>query len=348
MRHRDQHYCAPEENRGGDVPAHAMPRYQRGRRSAGFRLFAAGDGTLVQLRLPGGLASIGLLRTLVCIAERGGGFVQLTSRGNLQLRGLAEPVPHGLIAEVLATELVPTPSHERIRNIVASPLSGVWPVNRTGGPAAAADVRPLVLELDHLIRTDPLLCGLSARFLFAVDDGRGDLLARAFDAAYRAVDTVSGEIRLGTAGHPGFRVAATEAPAALVGIARSFRRLSAATTPPPLHLRDLAEQPAGIRREELGPLLPGPPVLPGAIGPHAVAGLPRGRITRAALAGLCRMTDRVVLTSERSLVVPGAAHRLSELAEAGLVIDPVTDRGHRVDRCRSLPLTSGRTGRSPI
>lgn len=313
----------PDDNTGGDVPAHAMHRDQRARRS-GLRPRAAGDGTSVQLPLPGGLASIGLLRSLVCIAERGSGILKLTSRGNLQLRGLPDPLPQQLLDAILATELAPTPSHERVRNIVASPLSGIWPVNRPGGPAAVSDVRPMVLELDRQLRTDPLLDGMSCRFLFAVDDGRGDLTASAFDVAYCAVDAVCGEIRLGAPGHPGFRVSVAEAPAALVQIARRFQQLSAGKTPPPRHMRDLAGHLPGIHLDQLGPLPSGAPVLPGPIGPHAIAGLPQGRITRPALAGLRRMTDRVVLTSGQSLVVPGAADRLAELADAGLVIDPAT------------------------
>jgi precorrin-3B synthase len=301
-----------------------------------LRPFPAGDGAIVRLRLPGGLASIGLLTTLVRLAEEGTGFLQLTSRGNLQLRGLPTPLPQRLIDAVLATELVPTPSHERVRNIVSSPLSGIWPVNAAGGPSAVADVRSLVLELDRLICADPVLAGLSGRFLFAVDDGRGDQLTGPFDVAYRALDETSGEIRLGTDGFPGFRVSSTEAPAALVEIARIFQQLRTCIQPHPWHLREIDRPLPGVPRQHLGQLPTGPAVAPGAIGPHAVAGLPLGRIDRNGLTGLRRMTDRVVLTGRRSLIVPGAADRLDELAAAGLVVDP--DSGWaQVTACSGAP-----------
>lgn len=305
------------------MPVRATPR-QRGDLCPGlFRPRVAGDGALVRLRLPGGLASIGLLTSLVRIAEEYAGFLQLTSCGQLQLCGLPDPLPERVLDAVLATELVPTPSHERVRNIVASPLSAMWPVNRPDGPAGLADVRPLVLELDRMLCADPLLAGLPDRFLFVLDDGRGDVLGGAFDLAYRAVDASSGEIRLGTEGHPGLPVPAAQAPGALVDLARIFQQLRTGMTPP-CHVHDVDGSFPGLPLNDLGPLPTGPAVVPGAVGPHAVAGLPLGRITPTVLAGLRRMTDRVVLTTRRNLVVPRAAGRLDELAGAGLVVDPAS------------------------
>ena len=70
-----------------------------------------------------------------------------------------------------AAGLLPSPSHERVRNIVASPLTG-----RSGGNA---DVRPVVLGLDAAIQASDALARLPGRFWFAVDDGRGDVSGRA-------------------------------------------------------------------------------------------------------------------------------------------------------------------------
>ena len=68
---------------------------------------------------------------------------------------------------VAAAGLLPSPTHERVRNIVASPLSG-----RVGGNA---DVRDWVHRLDIAIQAEPALAELPGRFWFSIDDGRGDV-----------------------------------------------------------------------------------------------------------------------------------------------------------------------------
>jgi len=58
-----------------------------------LRLAEAADGYLARIRLPGGLIGAGQLRALARLAdELGDGRVELTSRGNVQLRGLAADV----------------------------------------------------------------------------------------------------------------------------------------------------------------------------------------------------------------------------------------------------------------
>ena len=52
-----------------------------------------------------------------------------------------------VFAAVADTGLLPSPTHERVRNIVASPLSG-----RVGG---LADVRGWVEALDRALQADP-------------------------------------------------------------------------------------------------------------------------------------------------------------------------------------------------
>jgi precorrin-3B synthase len=56
-----------------------------------------------------------------------------------------------------------------VRNVVASPLSGCDSRGRL-------DVHPLVGELDRGLCADPGLAALPGRFLFTVDDGRGDVI----------------------------------------------------------------------------------------------------------------------------------------------------------------------------
>ncbi|WP_432558675.1 hypothetical protein [Granulicoccus sp. GXG6511] len=298
-----------------------------------LRPFRADDGAIIRLRLPGGEAPVAVLTRLLEIARHGAGFLQLTSRGNIQLRGLPDPVPDAVVDAVLATGLVPSPTHERARNMVASPLSGRWARNAAAGPEAVADVRGIVAELDRLICADPELAGLPGRFLFAVDDGRGDVVGEPFDVAYRAVDAASGDLLIARAATSPdeVRIAAAEAAGALVSVARAFQRQRITSQPIPWHVRELGhEQRAAMmgsagfepgradeRGQDAGPMTRGPRLEPGASGPHAVVGLPLGRLMPTGLDALAALTDTVLLTPWRSIVVPDAADRLPELAEAG-------------------------------
>jgi precorrin-3B synthase len=67
-----------------------------------------------------------------------------------------------------------------VRNIVASPLSG-----RVGG---TTDIRGLVTELDDAIQSEPALAELPGRFLFGVDDGRGDISGLGADVGAHFLD----------------------------------------------------------------------------------------------------------------------------------------------------------------
>ena len=133
----------------------------------------AADGALARVRLPGGMITASQLDVLAETATRlGAGTLELTVRGNLQIRGITDTAA---VAEaVAAAGLLPSVTHERVRNIVASPLSG-----RVGG---LADVRPWVAELDRAIQATPELTGLTGRFWFSIDDGSADVSGLAADA----------------------------------------------------------------------------------------------------------------------------------------------------------------------
>jgi precorrin-3B synthase len=129
----------------------------------------AADGHLARVRLPGGLITAGQLRALARLAaELGDGRAELTSRGNIQLRALPAGAAGRLTAELAAAGMLPSLDHDRVRNILASPLAGL----DDGGPH---DLTPVVAALDSGLCARPRLARLSGRFLFAIDDGRGDV-----------------------------------------------------------------------------------------------------------------------------------------------------------------------------
>lgn len=141
-----------------------------------LRLHEAADGALARIRLPGGMLTSAQLAALAEAAgEYGAPVLELTSRGNVQLRSIRDADAVGALLS--QADLLPSPSHERVRNIVASPLSG-----RDGN---FADVRPLVVRLDHGLISSPALADLPGRFLFSLDDGRGDMAIMGADIGVR-------------------------------------------------------------------------------------------------------------------------------------------------------------------
>jgi precorrin-3B synthase len=144
-----------------------------------LQVHQAADGALARVRLPGGMIEAPQLEALALAAARFGSHaLELTSRGNVQVRGITDV---DALADALADAgLLPSPSHERVRNVIASPLTG-----RKGGNA---DVRHLVRTLDAGIQASDRLAALPGRFLFAVDDGRGDVSGLGADVGLHFLD----------------------------------------------------------------------------------------------------------------------------------------------------------------
>ena len=139
----------------------------------------AADGALARVRLPGGMIEAPQLEALALAAARfGSPAMELTSRGNLQIRGITDA--EALANAIADAGLLPSPTHERVRNVVASPLTG-----RLGGNA---DVRGLVRGLDAAIQANARPARLPGRFMFAIDDGRGDVSGLGADVGLHFLD----------------------------------------------------------------------------------------------------------------------------------------------------------------
>lgn len=141
---------------------------------------------LARIRIPGGLIATQQVRVLAEAAEQfADGSLDITARAGVQLRGIANESLQGLAEALAAAGLLPSPEHERVRNILANPFAGV-------DPQESIDVRPLVRELDARLIADARLAALPPRFAFALDGG-GDFCASAkADLALRAVVTADG------------------------------------------------------------------------------------------------------------------------------------------------------------
>ncbi|MFF5975157.1 cobalamin biosynthesis protein CobG [Streptomyces sp. NPDC012769] len=146
-----------------------------------LRLHPADDGRLARLRLPGGLLTARQAELLATAAESlGDGRISITSRGNAELRGLADDCGARLAALLDDAGLLPSPGHERVRNIVASPAADL-----TGLGHATAQL--WARDLDSLLCAEPWTTALSGRFLFVLDAGRGDVAGLGGDVTLIAV-----------------------------------------------------------------------------------------------------------------------------------------------------------------
>lgn len=177
-----------------------------------LQVHQAADGALARVRLPGGFLGAEALATLAHLAaDCGNGSLELTSRGSVQIRGITDT---GRVADaVAAAGLLPSPEHERVRNIVSSPLSG-----RSGG---LRDVRGWVHDLDTALQRDPGLARLPGRFWFSIDDGRGDVAGLRTDVGLQVTD--AGVALLLAGADTGVRLAPEQAVPTLVEIASRFQ-----------------------------------------------------------------------------------------------------------------------------
>ncbi|WP_405362481.1 cobalamin biosynthesis protein CobG [Kitasatospora sp. NBC_00085] len=313
------------------TPGAAAP--DRGRADAcpgALRLHTADDGALARVRLPGGLLTIRQALVLAEAAEAlGDGGVETTSRGNVQLRGLASGCGQELAERLRAAGLLPSETHERVRNIVASP----------GPSGGRADVRAWARELDAGLCASGWATGLSGKFLFALDDGRGDVAALDADVTLIAGsdDGPDGTalLRLGRAATARAVPLAGAVDAALAA-AREFLDALRESGQQAWHLREVPDLlPPGTVPL---PALPGTPPPLGALPGGLSVGLRFGRATAAqwrALAGAS--AGELRLTPWRGAVLPGAsADRLSALAAAGFRAEPGT-AWDGASACTGLP-----------
>ena len=148
----------------------------------------SGDGWLARVKPSAGVVTATTARVIAHAASRhGNGHIDLTSRGNLQVRGLS-PRSAELFAEtILAAGLASAdPAVEAIRNVMASPLG-------PDDPTAAFDSHVLAPEIEAMLGAEEALQALPAKFCVLVDGGgalplagiAADIMVRAHGDALR-------------------------------------------------------------------------------------------------------------------------------------------------------------------
>ncbi|WP_333619649.1 precorrin-3B synthase [Dietzia sp.] len=183
-----------------------------------LRLHEADDGLLARVRVPGGRLSPAAWQALAAAARLGDGRLHLTSRGNVQIRGLEAGDREELVEVLAAAELAPSESHDRARNILASPLAGRLPGHGL--------LDSLVTELHAAVLDRPALARLSGRFLFGLDDGSGDILRHGPDLGAQWTGAAD-DFEIVVAGSAsGIRTARSSVPAVLADLAEHFLEVS--------------------------------------------------------------------------------------------------------------------------
>jgi precorrin-3B synthase len=315
----------------------------------------SGDGWLARVKPTAATLSANAARLIASGARRhGNGHIDLTSRANLQVRGL-EPRSSELFAETIigAGLGCADPSVEAIRNVMASPLGA-------DDQSANFDAHALAREIEAMLCAEPALAALPDKFGVAVDAGgllplsgvSADIMLRA------AGDAFSVRLDGGALGvHcPRSRLVETIRALALASLQLAFERRE-----PPRRLRPLVRdvgEDAIFDAAGLPPIAmpsPLPTAAPSAVGfiPYPMgnrgavgAGLPFGRIDAEQLAALAALSERfgdgsLRTTPWRSLLLPGvtaaAAGTLTdEVTALDLVADP-SDPRLRIYACVGKP-----------
>ena len=258
-----------------------------------FRPWPADDGALVRLRVPGGHLTRTTLFALLDVAEAyGDGQVHLTKRANLQLRALPlvdGSVPAEVVEAIRATGMLPHPDHELVRNVLVSPLTGLH-----GG---RADLRPVTAELDERICATLSLAKLPGRFLFVLDDGRGDLAARTCDLGLVALSADEVQLRIGS--HWGPVVPLPEAAARLTGLARAFQQVRGTGESAAWHVDELPVAPEQHDADPRALVRSGPPAY-GVVAPGVAHVEVEGGVVERKFS--LTLPEHLVVTPWKSLV----------------------------------------------
>ena len=275
-----------------------------------FRPWQAVDGLLVRIRLVGGRLPADALKRLSEVShEHADGRIYLTGRANLQLRGMSGDGPHlttAALAAIESTGLLPSRTHELVRNVLVSPQTGL-----AGG---RADLRPVATELDELLLADAELGKLPGRFLFTLDDGRGDVLDRLTGTGKRGTDLGfvalgDGAVQLRVGDHWGDVTSLTSAAGRMSDLARQFLDVRGTGANAAWHVRELTRPlQASVPADPRIPA-PAPPLGYGAVpgGTHVTAD--NGALTQSRVESLLEQASGVghlVVTPWRGVLIPYA------------------------------------------
>lgn len=282
-----------------------------------WRPMAAGDGLLVRVKPRlGRLTRVQLAGLGHAATTHGNGLVDLTSRANLQLRGVSEADWSALVEALIALGLVDAdPAAEQRRTLLVAPD---W----LPGDDTHRIATDLLARLDDL----PVLPGKTG---FVIDAGPAPLLSDA-PGDFRIERGEGGGLTLRADGRAtGAAVARGQEAEALVALAHWFVASGGAAAG---RMRRHAAPLPGFALGTCVPAAPAPPPLPGAHHLGGAVGLAFGQMDAGLLARLAGgAVPAVRLTPWRLLLTEDALP-----ADPALIADPASPL-LRVDACVGAP-----------
>ena len=131
-----------------------------------FYVAPAQKSYMCRMRIPGGLLHSWQFRGVADLADRsGGGFVDVTTRANLQIREIPADHAMNILYGLRELDIVPLGSGgDNIRNCTASPLSGI-------DSTELIETIPLAKRMHHYILNHREMYGLPRKFNIAFDGG---------------------------------------------------------------------------------------------------------------------------------------------------------------------------------
>lgn len=289
-----------------------------------LRPMMSGDGLVVRVRPHAGRLSAMQARGIAQAArEHGSGLIDLSSRANLQLRGV-RPDRHGaLVADLTALGLLdPDSVAESQRNIVVTPF---W--------SEGGDERMMAEELERALAASDLI--LPGKFGFAIDCGRE-----------RILDQVSADIRIERGAGEclivrpdgaafGMAVKADEALATALALAKWFIESGGITDGRgrmAAHIRNGATLPLSLSGGTL-PVAQAPQPEPGYIAGGVLVAVAFGAMHADTLEELARHAAELRMTPWRMVFLPAAHEIPSGLDLVTQPNDPIL----RVEACTGAP-----------
>ncbi len=153
-----------------------------------FYVAPAQDSFMCRLRIPNGILTAGQMRGLADAADSfGGGYADVTTRANLQIREI--PARHAVDLLLAVQDLGLTSrgsGADNIRNITGSPTAGI-------DPQELYDTRPLCRAMHHYILNHREMYSLPRKFNIAFDGGgRVPVLEDTNDIGFVATEVTGG------------------------------------------------------------------------------------------------------------------------------------------------------------